>query len=97
MDAARYVFRHERGLIGLYKGLTITMIREIPGDMAMFGVYAAFRNYFAKTKVNYSMSRVKLRAIRELTTWTIWTCCRRPQQEDSEERRFGCFATPLTS
>lgn len=55
MDVARHVLRHEGGVFGLYRGMNSTLLREIPGNMAMFGVYEALRTYFAHQKVIFSL------------------------------------------
>ncbi|XP_020083873.1 mitochondrial carnitine/acylcarnitine carrier-like protein [Ananas comosus] len=47
MDVARHVLKSEGGLRGLFKGLVPTLAREVPGNAAAFGVYQAFKQYFA--------------------------------------------------
>ncbi|EGG20007.1 mitochondrial substrate carrier family protein [Cavenderia fasciculata] len=39
----------ESGLRGLYRGLGPTLAREIPGNMAFFGVYEGLKRHFRKT------------------------------------------------
>jgi len=46
-DVARHVLRSEGGVLGLYKGLTPTLMREVPGNAAMFGAYEATKQYLA--------------------------------------------------
>jgi len=46
-DVARHVLRSEGGMLGLYKGLTPTLMREVPGNAAMFGAYEATKQYLA--------------------------------------------------
>jgi solute carrier family 25 (mitochondrial carnitine/acylcarnitine transporter), member 20/29 len=36
----------ESGLSGLYKGTTLTLMRDIPGNMVYFGVYTVAQRYF---------------------------------------------------
>jgi solute carrier family 25 carnitine/acylcarnitine transporter 20/29 len=48
---ARHVLRHEAGALGLFKGLTATLGREIPGNVAMFGVYELLKAQFAAQQV----------------------------------------------
>lgn len=49
-DVARHVLKSEGGLVGLYKGLTPTLMREVPGNAAMFGAYEATKQYLAGGK-----------------------------------------------
>jgi len=46
-DVARHVLKSEGGVVGLYKGLTPTLMREVPGNAAMFGAYEATKQYLA--------------------------------------------------
>lgn len=41
IDVARHVIRMEGGSLALFKGLTPTLMREVPGNAAMFGAYEA--------------------------------------------------------
>ena len=60
MDVARHVVKREGGPIALYRGMGITLLREIPGNMAMFGCYEALRSYFTSIKVLLrSMQRLR--------------------------------------
>jgi solute carrier family 25 carnitine/acylcarnitine transporter 20/29 len=47
LDVARHVLRSEGGMLGLFKGLTPTLLREVPGNAAMFGAYEATKQYIA--------------------------------------------------
>ncbi len=47
LDVARQVLRSEGGTLGLFKGLTPTLLREVPGNAAMFGAYEATKQYIA--------------------------------------------------
>jgi solute carrier family 25 carnitine/acylcarnitine transporter 20/29 len=49
-DVARHVVRSEGGVLGLFKGLTPTLMREVPGNAAMFGAYEATKQYLAGGK-----------------------------------------------
>ena len=51
MDVARDVLRNEGGFPGLFRGMAITNLREIPGNMAMFGTYEALKTYFTTITV----------------------------------------------
>lgn len=46
-DVAKHVLKSEGGVFGLYKGLTPTLMREVPGNAAMFGTYEATKQYLA--------------------------------------------------
>ncbi|KAL0036201.1 hypothetical protein WJX79_007894 [Trebouxia sp. C0005] len=48
MDVMRQVMRSEGGVIGLYKGLVPTLLREVPGCAAMFAAYEAIKLSAAK-------------------------------------------------
>lgn len=39
LDVLRHVVRHEGGWLGAYRGLGATLLREVPGNAAYFGVY----------------------------------------------------------
>lgn len=47
LDVVRHVWAHERGLVGLFRGLTPTLAREVPGNAVMFGVYEALKRGLA--------------------------------------------------
>jgi solute carrier family 25 carnitine/acylcarnitine transporter 20/29 len=57
LDVARHVIRSEGGMLGLYKGLTPTLMREVPGNAAMFGAYEAVKQYLAGGKDTSSLGR----------------------------------------
>jgi solute carrier family 25 carnitine/acylcarnitine transporter 20/29 len=42
-DCASQLYRRE-GLKGLYKGMTLTLLRDVPGCMVYFGVYTVAKN-----------------------------------------------------
>ncbi|DBB06435.1 TPA: hypothetical protein ACH3X1_011993 [Trebouxia sp. C0004] len=48
MDVMRQVLRSEGGVIGLYKGLVPTLLREVPGCAAMFAAYESIKLGAAK-------------------------------------------------
>lgn len=43
LAVARHVLAAEGGAVGLFRGLTPTLLREVPGNAAMFGTYAAVK------------------------------------------------------
>eukprot|EP01133_Synstelium_polycarpum_P001100 gene1100-1250_t len=47
-DCLKKIFM-ERGIRGLYQGFGPTMLREVPGNMAFFGVYEGLKRHFKKT------------------------------------------------
>ncbi len=47
LSVARHVMTAEGGARGLYRGLVPTFLREIPGNAAMFGTYAAVKHGLA--------------------------------------------------
>ena len=51
MDVVRQVVRTEGGVIGLYRGLVPTLLREVPGCSAMFAAYEAIKLGAAKQQV----------------------------------------------
>ena len=50
LDVVRHVWTHERGVFGLFRGLTPTLAREVPGNAVMFGVYEALKQGLAKAQ-----------------------------------------------
>jgi solute carrier family 25 carnitine/acylcarnitine transporter 20/29 len=50
IDVAKHVIQAERGLIGLYKGLVPTLLREVPGNAFMFGGYEYIKQLLAGGK-----------------------------------------------
>ena len=53
-DVLRQVMRSEGGVIGLYRGLVPTLLREVPGCAAMFAAYESIKMGAAKQQVNFS-------------------------------------------
>ncbi|GLJ55565.1 hypothetical protein SUGI_1193330 [Cryptomeria japonica] len=47
ISVAKHVLKSEGGILGLFKGLTPTLAREVPGNAVMFGVYEALKQYLA--------------------------------------------------
>lgn len=60
MDVARHVIRSEGGAAGLFKGLTPTLMREVPGNAAMFGVYEATKQLMAGGRDTSELGRGSL-------------------------------------
>ncbi len=50
MDVVAHM-RAERGLSGLYIGMTPTLAREMAGNAIMFGAYEALKQQLAKVQV----------------------------------------------
>ncbi|EFJ22553.1 hypothetical protein SELMODRAFT_443165 [Selaginella moellendorffii] len=63
MDVARHVARNEGGaVVGLYKGLFPTLLREVPGNAAMFGSYEAIKQALAGGKATNTLGQGSLLA-----------------------------------
>ncbi|CAM6120412.1 unnamed protein product [Calypogeia fissa] len=60
MDVARHVLKYERGVRGLFKGMVPTMLREVPGNAALFGSYEATKQLIAGGKDTSSLGRGSL-------------------------------------
>ncbi|CAD7697759.1 unnamed protein product [Ostreobium quekettii] len=50
MDVARHVVVNEGGALGLLRGISPTLLREIPGNAVMFGVYELLKTLMAKSQ-----------------------------------------------
>eukprot|EP01023_Acetabularia_acetabulum_P010361 TRINITY_DN14732_c0_g1_i7.p3 TRINITY_DN14732_c0_g1~~TRINITY_DN14732_c0_g1_i7.p3 ORF type:complete len:165 (-),score=21.46 TRINITY_DN14732_c0_g1_i7:267-761(-) len=50
LDVARYIIKHEGGPLGLFKGLNVTLLREMPGNALYFGAYEGTKMYLAHTR-----------------------------------------------
>ena len=46
------VIKGEGGVLGLYKGTVSTLIREVPGNAAMFGTYEVVKQWMARQQVS---------------------------------------------
>ncbi|KAL2612497.1 hypothetical protein R1flu_024189 [Riccia fluitans] len=57
LDVARHVLRSEGGVVGLFKGMTPTLLREVPGNAAMFGVYELTKQAIAGGKDTSQLGR----------------------------------------
>eukprot|EP00250_Pteridium_aquilinum_P017886 c23825_g1_i2 orf=132-1016(+) len=55
-DVVRHVLRSEGGVAGLCTGLFPTLLREVPGNAVMFGVYEATKQYLAGGQDTSSLS-----------------------------------------
>jgi len=60
MDVMRQVMRSEGGVIGLYKGLVPTLLREVPGCAAMFAAYESIKLGAAKQQVHCCKCSMKV-------------------------------------
>ncbi len=45
------VLRHEGGVLGLFRGLVPTLLREVPGNAAYFGLYDLSKRQLAEWQV----------------------------------------------
>lgn len=50
LEAARGITR-ERGLLGLYAGLRVTLVEIVPYAALQFGLYDAFNALYSNTRV----------------------------------------------
>ncbi len=64
--------RSEGGVIGLYKGLVPTLLREVPGCAAMFAAYEAIKLGAAKQQVH--LCECSMMVAMPLHTWWHNTC-----------------------
>lgn len=71
-DVARHVLRSEGGVIGLFRGLTPTLLREVPGNAIMFGVYEAAKQYAAGSRETASLSSQAKLAAGGLAGASFW-------------------------
>ena len=69
MDVMRQVMRSEGGVIGLYKGLVPTLLREVPGCAAMFAAYEAIKLGAAKQQVHFCACATMVASPSCLHTW----------------------------
>lgn len=60
LDVGRHVLRSEGGVLGLFTGLTPTLMREVPGNAVMFGIYEATKQYMAGGHDTSSLGRMSL-------------------------------------
>ncbi len=51
-DVMKHV-RAEKGMLGLYKGFTPTLVREVNGNAVMFGVYEYLKRQLASAQVQH--------------------------------------------
>ncbi len=52
MEVAMAVIKGEGGVLGLYKGTVSTLIREVPGNAAMFGTYEVVKQWMARQQAS---------------------------------------------
>ncbi|KAH7290124.1 hypothetical protein KP509_30G033000 [Ceratopteris richardii] len=72
MDVARHVLRSEGGAMGLFTGLTPTLLREVPGNAFMFGVYEAVKQYMAGGTDTSSLSQGSLLTAGGIAGASFW-------------------------
>lgn len=49
ISVARHVLAHEGGVVGLFRGMAPTLLREVFGSAAMFGTYGMLKQLMADT------------------------------------------------
>lgn len=59
VDVARSVLAHEAGVLGLFRGLVPTLLRELPGNAAYFGCYDLSKQQLARWQVGGWCSRAR--------------------------------------
>jgi solute carrier family 25 carnitine/acylcarnitine transporter 20/29 len=59
MDVVRSIWVKERGLLGLSTGLRATLVRDIPGIVAMFSVYEGIKSQMVATQVRTCLCTAK--------------------------------------
>ncbi|KAJ7299247.1 hypothetical protein O6H91_Y268000 [Diphasiastrum complanatum] len=52
IDIARHVLRSDVEVLGLFKGITPTFLREVPGNATMFGAYEATKQVIARDEMH---------------------------------------------
>ncbi|KAL4570495.1 hypothetical protein LXL04_026151 [Taraxacum kok-saghyz] len=72
MDVARQVLKSEGGALGLFKGFFPTIVREVPGNATMFGVYEALKQYIAGGTDTSGLSRGSLMMAGGLAGGAFW-------------------------
>lgn len=72
LDVVRHVLRAEGGVLGLFTGLTPTLMREVPGNAVMFGVYEATKQYMAGGRDTSSLGRASLLTAGGIAGASFW-------------------------
>lgn len=72
MDVGRHVLQSEGGIAGLFRGLTPTLMREVPGNAVMFGVYEAIKQFLAGGQDTSSLGRGALLTAGGLAGASFW-------------------------
>lgn len=72
LDVGRHVLRSEGGVLGLFTGLTPTLMREVPGNAVMFGVYEATKRYMAGGQDTSSLGRASLLTAGGIAGASFW-------------------------
>lgn len=63
LDVVNHVVMHEGGISGLFRGTAPTLLREVPGNVIMFGTYEGLKRLFAQQQGLSSTS--------ELSSWSL--------------------------
>lgn len=71
-DVVRQVLQSEGGIRGLFKGLTPTLLREVPGNAAMFGMYEATKQFLAGGQDTSKLGRGALITAGGLAGASFW-------------------------
>ncbi|XP_057830511.1 mitochondrial carnitine/acylcarnitine carrier-like protein [Cryptomeria japonica] len=72
ISVAKHVLKSEGGILGLFKGLTPTLAREVPGNAVMFGVYEALKQYLAGGRDTSGLSQGALLTSGGLAGGAFW-------------------------
>ena len=51
LDVVNHVVMHEGGISGLFRGTAPTLLREVPGNVIMFGTYEGLKRLLAQQQV----------------------------------------------
>lgn len=72
ISVAKHVLKSEGGILGLFKGLTPTLAREVPGNAVMFGVYEGIKQYLAGGRDTSGLSQSALLTSGGLAGAAFW-------------------------
>ncbi|XP_039026482.1 mitochondrial carnitine/acylcarnitine carrier-like protein [Hibiscus syriacus] len=74
IDVVRHVLASEGGIRGLFKGFVPTLVRDIPGNSAIFGVYEAVKQYMAGGADTSKLGRGSLIMAGGMAGASFWIC-----------------------